>query len=132
MKEQLLFVVHSETKERRHRNNEVMKREFRRVHYRKRSEMLADVYLCRPEDASIECGLSKCGLRETPWKRKSDGAESGGTYGNDHDQRRHADLLQGVGQGAAGGFQPWMAAGRRRVRRPDAVSGRARIPRHPA
>ncbi len=48
--------------------------------------------------------------------------------GHDHDEGRHADLLQGLGQGAAGGVQPRLAADGRRVRGPDAVPRRPRLP----
>ena len=47
-----------------------------------------------------------------------------GVYDDDHDEGRHADLLQGLGHGAAGRLQPRLAADRRRLGRPDGVSRR--------
>jgi hypothetical protein len=40
---------------------------------------------------------------------------------HDHDHRRHTDLLQGLGHGAARRLQPWLAAQRRCLGRPDGV-----------
>ena len=42
---------------------------------------------------------------------------------HDHHQRRHRDLLQGLGHGAADRVQPWLAAFRRCVRGPDVLPG---------
>jgi catechol 2,3-dioxygenase-like lactoylglutathione lyase family enzyme len=48
----------------------------------------------------------------------------------DHDQRRHADLLQGLGHGAARRLQPRLAAQRRRLGKPDGLPGLQRLPLH--
>src|SRR5208282_1126722 len=53
-------------------------------------------------------------------------------YANDYDERRYADLLQRLGQGTAGSFQPWLAVERGRMGRPDDVSGGSGIPLHRA
>src|SRR5215472_17393793 len=47
-----------------------------------------------------------------------------------HNQGRHADLLQGLGQGTAGGVQSWLATFRRCVRGPDVLSRLARLSMH--
>src|SRR5580692_11613867 len=50
-----------------------------------------------------------------------------GEYEHDYDERWHRDLLQGLGQGATCCLQPWLAAERGRMGRPDDLSGRPRI-----
>src|SRR6266568_1632542 len=52
------------------------------------------------------------------------------SHGHDHDDRRHGNLLQGLGLGPADRLQPRLAAVRRRLGHPDAVLPPARLPRH--
>ena len=51
-----------------------------------------------------------------------------GTDGHDHHDRRHGDLLQGLGIGPADRLQPRLAAVGRRLGHPDAVLPAARVP----
>ena len=50
--------------------------------------------------------------------------------GHDHHDRRHGDLLQGLGLGPADRLQPRLAAFGRRLGHPAAVLPPARLPRH--
>ena len=52
------------------------------------------------------------------------------SHDDDHDQRRHDDLLQRLGQGAACGVQPRMAAKCRCLGFTDVISWPARVSRH--
>ena len=51
-----------------------------------------------------------------------------GPYEHDHDQGRHPDLLQGLGHRTARCLQPRLATLLRCIRRPDVLSGLARLP----
>src|SRR3954447_22557704 len=51
-------------------------------------------------------------------------------HAHDHHQRRHGDLLQGLGLGPTDRFQPWLAAIGRRLGHPNAVLPTGGLPRH--
>ena len=67
-----------------------------------------------------------------PGGRVASSALRGASHAHSHDIGRHANLLQGLGPRAARSVQPWVAAQRRCLGRPDGISGIEGLPRHRA
>src|ERR1700733_8111640 len=80
-----------------------------------------------PSQGALESSAAVVETRDFTEVPQAAGRPISSVHGNHHHQGRHADLLQGLGEGTAGRLQPRLASQRGRLRRPDVLLVLARL-----